>query len=156
MCAQKTLFLSHNSNKNHLLLKAIHITLIFSLLTSSVGMVVNRHFCRNELKRTAIFVKAASCHAADAKTPLNCPHHQEKKGLDKQDCCNNTSYFFKTSQEQQFEFTGMPVLHFPAALSPCLAEMDRPLSATVALSGKYYRPPPLMADLSITFQVFRL
>ncbi|MEZ4989019.1 MAG: hypothetical protein R2824_01355 [Saprospiraceae bacterium] len=138
-----------------MLLKTLHITLIISLLSSSVGVVVNQHFCREQLKHTSLFTAVKSCHD---KKVASCPMHVENAGfgLDKKDCCNNTSQFLKTSQEQQMNQADPvkgPVANVNSKLSVLRFLLMPQASRT---NTTEYHPPPLIADFPSLFQIFRL
>lgn len=141
-----------------MLIKVLHITLAVSLLTSSVGVVINQHFCQDELKRTALFTAVDSCHGTDKQEQPVCPYHQEtpsQKGIDQQDCCHDSSHYLKSSQEQQMELSLLPVWNASWA-TPAFAQLPD-LRATATLTGvPFYRPPPRFTDYSVHFQVFRL
>lgn len=153
---------SGNQRIQYLLLtNLLHITLAFSLFASSVGVVINQHFCRGELKHQAVFTAVKSCHdpAEEHHKPV-CPFHQQPATdsvLGQQDCCANDSQLYKTSQEQQMEVLVLsdwipgPVYlnHLPLPGGPAIAGSPRD-------GDQYYRPPPLITDRSVQFQVFRL
>jgi hypothetical protein len=136
-------------------LKTLHIVLIVNLLTSSVGVVINQHFCKRELKHMSVFTAVKSCH--DAK-PVSCPMHagKETSGLDGKDCCNNTSQFFKISQEQQMGQSGL----VDTPVAPVISRLPsfRILTKQAVLRERIsdYRPPPHIIDFPSCFQVFRL
>jgi hypothetical protein len=80
---------------------------------SSAGLILNKHYCQNELKNVALFSKASSCHGPTTKKV--CPHHQQK---DKEDnnCCNDNWEFIKTEQNQEFQ--PLTQLFIPLPLAP--------------------------------------
>lgn len=142
-----------------MLIKTLHIALIFSLLTSSVGVVINQHFCQDKLKSTALFTAVQTCHSAKEADQPACPHHQkqdQKTGLAKKDCCNDNSQFFKSSQEQQMEQLNLPIWNSLAVTPAFSISMISLIRQSAQLSDRFYRPPPLQTEPSIQFQIFRL
>ncbi len=64
----------------------LHIFLVLNILASSVGIVVSKHYCGGELKSTAFFHEAESCH--QPARSMTCPMHgnmAEKPN----NCCEN-------------------------------------------------------------------
>ncbi len=127
--------------------------LSFLMLVGSVGVTVNRHFCRGELKSVAVFAEVEACHQ-EATEPV-CPlHAAAKKG-----CCNDEHEFVKSDIDKQLvDATDLPT---PPAFTPLLlkpltpppAQHLRPRPTETYL---HYRPPPLLIDVPRLYQVFRI
>ncbi|WP_143473541.1 HYC_CC_PP family protein [Flavilitoribacter nigricans] len=134
--------------------------MVLSLLTSSVGVVINQHFCQDELKNTALFAAVQSCHTTEETPAPACPHHQKqskRNGLDQRDCCNDSTHFLKSTQEQQMEQQDLPVWKALVATPVAAFTTASVFSQSPAqLSGRFYRPPPLPTEPTIQFQIFRL
>lgn len=64
----------------------LHLWMALNMLLGSSGLVVSQHFCGGELKSTAFFRQAESCHqlAAAPKCPLHGSAAEAPKG-----CCEN-------------------------------------------------------------------
>ena len=141
-----------------MLIKLLHITLIFSLLSSSVGVVLNQHFCQDELKEVSLYKAVKNCHESNPKKQRTCPHHpppNPETRIDTNACCHDTSDYLKSQQEQQVELDLLPdVVHATYAFP--LANWTATLHIARSLSDKYYRPPPLPKDFPSFFQVYRL
>lgn len=138
---------------------------------SSLGFVLNAHYCKEELRSTSLYLPAKSCHegsmdAAHAHAvpgesmPAGCPMHQtaEKSPVgqhgDKSNCCDDQSQYIKQDQEQHFEINQLPLIADmpvlpPVALASVLFQTDR-------RSVRYlcYKPPLIVCDLPVSLQTF--
>ena len=134
--------------------RLFHITLSFLVLFSSTGLLIDQHYCRNELKHSALFTAAKSCHAAAMP---NCPMHaaaqKEQKG-----CCDDESHFLKHKQDQvqsENELVKPPASIALAAPAPVFLTA-LPAVDKQAVHYLNYKPPLIACDLPVRLQVFRL
>ncbi len=130
----------------------LHIILSFLVLFSSTGLLVNQHFCRSELKHTALFAPAKRCHAqAMANCPMHAAAQKEQKG-----CCDDESHFLKHKQEQVHSETELAKA--PAAMAlpaPCTAfQGSLPSIDKQTIQYLNYKPPLIVCDLSVSLQTF--
>lgn len=134
------------------MLKFLHILMAIQIFAGSLGLVVNRHYCQEELKSTAFFLRPPSCHEQEVLKghPPSCPMQAEmthkgcggEKDQDK-NCCDNTSDWLKAEQEQQIPLQDLPQLHSSPALPPfCPTAIDPNTSFELNLiAWLRYRPP---------------
>lgn len=124
------------------------------MLVSSFGLVVNRHYCQDQLKSIGYYVKAETCHTANM--PASCPMHGSSSPEDK-GCCENESDFVKADFEQIIQASDLVQDVHPQVFPIIRYNNDEALLAAdgEALTYLNYRPPPLVYDLSIRFQIFR-
>ena len=97
------------------------------MLLSSSGFVMQKHYCQNELKKYALFVKPSECESHTAKKPL-CPLHAEHSSdtstpsSDTKGCCENEIEFLKIElpyQVSTFDLSSLqPDLQWSAASLP--------------------------------------
>ena len=140
------------------------------LFASSVGLVVNKHYCQDELKSFALFLKPPSCHEQAQKSglPVACPMHSKQHSNDNQPsqqkhsksgCCDDTSQFVKADHEQDFQKTNLRISFdlkgmfcgFLPAIAPNMEE-DRNVVTKLR-----YRPPLLGSQENyVLFQRFLL
>lgn len=142
-----------------MLIKCLHITLALNLLASSVGVVINQHFCQDKLQRTALFAAVENCRGELPAEPAVCPRHQQQKskqGVDRKDCCQDNSQLLKVSQEQQMELSQLPVVQLAAWNTGAFLPPVSVYANTSLPIFPFYRPPPRIADYAVEFQVFRL
>ncbi len=138
--------------------KGIHIILTLFVLLSSTGLVVNRHFCQNELKDQRLFLQAHTCHPKMMEVPcpvhgtmlVESPAHGQGKG-----CCQNESEVITSDVELQtppVELQISPVLWVmvfaPFTWEAILAEVPTP-------QYLHYKPPLLVCDSIVSLQTFR-
>ena len=138
-----------------LAVRFLHIALAFLTFFSSSGLLINQHYCRNELKHSALFAPAKGCHA---EKKANCPMHAAAHGFQKKGCCNDESLFLKHNQEQiqnEVERVKAPLPATLFALAPVfssgLFSVDRQ-----TIHYLNYKPPLITRDLPVSLQVFRL
>jgi len=138
--------------------KALHIILAGLIYLSSVGLVFNQHFCQNELKEVAFFVKAKSCHSSMAMDgPPSCPMHRamaEQQSTHEKGCCDDEADLLKVDQPQSFEF---PVLDLsPVFLAALVQVLLVEMPSTDEHSVRYlnYKPPLIVCDHFSLLQTF--
>lgn len=140
-----------------MLQKIGHIILAILLFIGSTGLVINKHYCQDELKSMAVFQKAKSCHAA--KQTSACPMHAQQEQDDDQSggCCDDQSEMVKVEQEQTFPVLGMELQLSIAMLPPSAMAFDLSSLPSIHLLPEYlhYKPPPLVCDLPVLLQTFR-
>ena len=131
------------------------IFLALVMLTGSVGVTVNRHFCMGELKSLTLFGQAEACEMA-RPAPAACPMHAAAR---KKGCCDDEHEFVKWDDNRQVSelqaLPSLPALLVPAVLLP---PVRPPLHPHAAALRRYenYRPPPRLIDVPSHWQVFRL
>lgn len=137
--------------------RLFHITLAALLLISSSGLVLSQHFCRGELKSSALFIEAASCHAQP--TRKHCPHHPPAEQTAKpiKGCCDTTVDFLQLDSEQLAADSSLPV--FQTAIALCIPGMQ--LGNISPIDSDYqqphylhYKPPLLVRDFPVSLQTF--
>jgi len=134
-----------------------HIALAFLLLLSSSGIVLNLHYCQNELKSSAFFVKAQPCH--ENKALRSCPMHGPSQSQDDQStkgCCEDQSNYLK-SEIDQFIATADFQLSIPTFLSIPPEEQLNDYSSLDCIPPGYlhYKPPQRIWNYPVRFQNFR-
>ncbi|MCB0583370.1 MAG: hypothetical protein KDD10_29090 [Phaeodactylibacter sp.] len=136
-----------------LAVRLFHITLAILILFSSTGLLINQHYCRNELKHSALFARAKSCHARPAAgCPMHAPAQEEPKG-----CCNDESYFLKHKQDQ-VQAEAAPVKAPAAGVALFIPAFNTAPPAPNRQNIHYlnYKPPLIFRDFPASLQVFRL
>ena len=140
--------------------KFLHITLIITVLLSSIGFVVQRHFCQNELKSVSVFIKAESCHKNMAEES-SCPMHKSEEhnhdgDQEKKDCCDDTVELVKLEQELQAKSLEVQLQNNPFLLG-IISLALRVMLPEEAISPTYflnYTPPLLVCDFTVSLQTF--
>ena len=70
------------------------IALSLFIFIASINIVVNQHFCNDELESIAFFIKAQPCEHATASNDL--PPCHAKKVKDQKKCCSENSIVIKS------------------------------------------------------------
>ncbi|MCO6492082.1 MAG: hypothetical protein J5I98_26935 [Phaeodactylibacter sp.] len=136
-----------------LAVRLFHITLSVLILFSSTGLLINQHYCRKELKHSALFAPAKSCHARPAAScPMHAPAQESQKG-----CCENESHFLKHKQDQ-VQIDAETVKAPASVFALVMPAFDATLPAFSRRNIHYlnYKPPLIFRDFPASLQVFRL
>ena len=135
--------------------RLLHITLIFLLILSSVGVVLNKHYCQDELRSVHLFAQAKSCQQLPERP--SCPLHPPTDQQDEhKGCCDNTSEYHKADTEQQQSESKSESTYFPAPISgPIIGIFPFPQFLRQRIAYLHFKPPLLSLDLTVRLQVFR-
>ncbi|MBC6995018.1 hypothetical protein QWY85_00995 [Neolewinella lacunae] len=145
-----------------MLLRVAHSMLALLVLAGSVGLPVNRHFCRGELQSVAIFGKATPCHQQQQRRSV-CPFHPtpvegQEEEAKANNCCQDTHELIQTDDQEptaKVELPASPTM--VAAFPPLLLRAPTwHLRARTFALYLHYRPPPLWKDVVCDYQVFRI
>jgi len=134
----------------------LHITLVYLLIISQTGLLINTHFCQGERKHASVIKEAPTCHSKAAREdmPASCPMHSNM--TDEKSCCDNESTYSKSDIDQWVAATVMPTV----PLATVIPEIWTPRLVSSTLKGVFppvfESPPKIGDDLGILFQVFRL
>lgn len=148
--------------------KAMTILLVFLMFSSSIGFSMDIHFCRNELKSFSVFGNAEACEVMQTKQKKESTHaccklpkkENEKchnEVVAKGNCCHNESLIFDNGGE--FETTNFSLQQFQQILIAALLIVPNFhlfQTSNKPVNFAHYNPPPLIKDVSILHQVFRI
>ena len=114
-----------------------------------------KHYCKNEVKNEALFVKAKPCH--DQKTMKHCPMHPPADDQDKKGCCDNKAEYLKLDTDQVTTVAKidlkLPIPQINALFTPAFDLYS--ILDTQTLHYLNYKPPLLIFDLPVYLQTFR-
>lgn len=144
--------------------KFLHSFLACVTLLSSSGFVMRKHYCKNELKKYALYIQPAECETHPQEKPL-CPLHAQHDTKDQptspseqKGCCKNEIELLKL--ELPFQVSTFDLTILPSDLFIEIGEP--PLNRLVGTHDKdvshflTYKPPPLVCNLAIHLQTFLL
>ncbi|MCB9273139.1 MAG: hypothetical protein H6564_03815 [Lewinellaceae bacterium] len=141
-----------------MLLRMLHIALSFLMFVSSTGVVVNEHYCRDERKSAALFVKAEACHGE--KAVRACPMHKDHQAsFKKKGCCDDRTEYFKSDEEQLAQSFGIGGIKDIQLFLPAFFvafNIKLPAVESHTLHYLTYKPPIVLNGLIVLLQVFRL
>lgn len=136
--------------------------LVVLVLVSSMGIIVDMHYCNNELKSFSFIGKAKPCHEPSLK---QCPFHNKILGNKKNDssvnkkgCCENKTKFFHSDQDQQiqtfdYELTRPFQLFIGAYINAFFISSG---IEKEILAFTRYKPPIIQRDIPVLIQSFLL
>lgn len=116
------------------------------VLASTFGVVINKHFCQDELKEISLFLDSKRCQPALA--PVASCHHQpvstDTDGIDKSRCCDYQSDFYQVDFQQEAGTTAQ-VEKLTDVFHPFLIEESD--SFDLSVEAVCIRPPPYYSPL---------
>ncbi|MEO0469643.1 MAG: hypothetical protein AAF206_08495 [Bacteroidota bacterium] len=136
---------------NRMLRGLIHIVLAALIFLSSTGMVLQMHYCMDELQSVSLFFKAEHCHPVKK---ASCPFHAKQE--QQKSCCTEESGFAKLTIQQ------IPLLADAGAaldwliVYPIETKTDGFFSDIFFPHYLNYKPPLLCPDIPIAVQSFRI
>ncbi len=146
-------------DRTYRLMALLMVTL---MLVSSVGLNIDMHYCKGELKTFNLFGKAKNCHEiamnGHCKAKKSCHAPVQKAESDcKKDCCNNKTVY------AEFDADLIPPILQTTPHHPLSFIIPQPIyltSLSVDLHTfthfQNYRPPPLIKDIPVLIQSFLL
>lgn len=129
----------------------------FTIFISSTGLVLNKHYCQDQLKSQALFLAAKSCQHQKMVT-VPCPVHgtMEVPADEDKNCCNNESEYLKADQDlinYSFEVEQVKPLLFLAAYAYAFLESPS-FDQEASINYTHYRPPIIVYDRQVHLQTF--
>lgn len=143
-----------------MLKKILHIILAMTILLSAVGVTVNRHYCRQQLRAVGLWYVPASCHDAVGQNPdlPSCPLHAASAESENNNCCKNESNYFKSEVEKNLLVDNFSLT--PPVANPTGGDFALHLPAVVFSATDYrffcFHPPPDRAVRRVLYQCFLL
>lgn len=140
-----------------LIARFLHIVLALLLLLSSTGLLLDKHYCQNQLKDIVVYGNAKACHTDQRM--VHCPVHGEMAvpvGEEEKGCCDDATEFVKTDQEQSFEWSDLSLqpVSSPAVFTPAAKLWELIVCQQQTAGYLHYKPPLLTGDFTIELQVF--
>ena len=137
--------------------KTGYIGLAFLMLISTSGLMLNRHFCQDELKSIAFFTRPQPCHMP--KETRSCPVHANMtiqiKDTQK-NCCDDKSELLKVKSPQILYFSGLH-LALPSVIgiaSPLFSKTFQHYIQLPQVHYLNYKPPLIVCNLIMLLQTF--
>ncbi|MEZ4932949.1 MAG: hypothetical protein R2788_12630 [Saprospiraceae bacterium] len=98
--------------------RILHIILAISVLFSTTGILMGKHFCKQERQTEKVLAKTKSCCQSN-----NATCGSENNGCDK-DCCSHEYEYFQSDQDKSVQNADLLSLNKPAFLSTLLLVFD--------------------------------
>lgn len=130
--------------------KIFHIILAISVLFSTTGILMGKHFCKKEMQAEKFLAKTKSCCQSSSTTCSS-----ENGGCDK-DCCSNEYEYFQSDQVKLAQSIDLPSLNKPALVATLLLVFDIEIPSFDNNTRQFqaYRPPIVERDIPVLLQTF--
>lgn len=138
------------------------------MFSSSIGFSMDAHFCGNELKSLSLFGEAEACEMGQAKQEIVSNHSccQASKLettkchnniISNGNCCHNeTLGLDNTGELEKTNFSKVQAQHVLLTAIALLPNFNFFATSTAQVNYTHYIPPPLIKEVSILHQVFRI
>ena len=129
--------------------KIFHIILSLSVLLSTTGIRLGKHFCKNEMQAVEVLAKTKAC----CKGKATCG--SESGGCDK-DCCSHEYEYFQSDQNKLVQSVDLPTLNKSALMATLslVFAIEVPSTDNNTLHFQTYRPPIVQQDIPVLLQTF--
>lgn len=152
--------------------KAIHIFLAIIVYLSSIGVTLNMHFCKGELKNVSLITKAEECNKKDCtahkekdysllgintdQLPKSCCEKADQDTQAKGCCDDRTEYLSLDSEFTTPDIVTLyDVLPVLLVLYPELfSSLNSAITSGAQWSFLHFHPPLLTKDIPILVQSF--
>ena len=127
------------------------------VLTATMGVAVNKHYCQGRLVETTVFVKTKHAHCQQIITAKqHCPYHEISNSKEEQ-CCSEESEFYQIddlTNISKLSVKFQPVL-FQAEIHYIVTNIFS-LQENNFHTYKNYKPPLIAQDVTVLVQSFLL
>ena len=131
--------------------------LVLLTLTSSTGLAIDAHYCKDKLASISVWGKAKTCTQTPVQEKLknnkNCSGHQQ---VSKRNCCSSKSSFNKA--EVTIDFSSSQTLkeiQFALSFSSNVLIINT-FNTSSFTSNFLLKPPLINKDFSVVYQNFRI
>lgn len=120
--------------------------------------MLNKHYCKGELKSVALFSKAEPCHSKKAVT--SCPFHppSDEEQPEKKGCCDDESELIKLDEEVEVPQLNLDLADHPQLVAALLVTVNLLSVSSDRKTLHYlnYKPPLIVRNLFTSLQTFLL
>lgn len=124
---------------------------ILLILMSTIGLALDIHYCKGEVKSIGIFASAEKCCIDEE--PAHCEDNTETH-IAKKSCCENTAYYFHNDEPAQQTSAVSAVNQYSAIVFPVMVVNHYPAVAEVISLPEGKDPPIGIKDLNILYSSF--
>ena len=134
------------------------LVLALVVISATMGVTVNKHYCQGRLVETAVFVKTKHAHCQQIITSKKqpCPYHVISNSKEEQ-CCSEESEFYQVedlTNISKLSVKFQPVL-FQAEIIYMVTDIFS-LQENNFHTYKKYKPPLIAQDVTVLVQSFLL
>lgn len=136
--------------------------MVITILLSSMGFVVQKHYCQNTLKHRSFLFKSGSCEMEKPKK-VSCTMHAEHPSPQEdnpssqgKDCCKDTVEVLKPELDLQANISILQLEINPLLLGiiGIVFKINLPEKEKFSTPYQNYKPPLLVCDLIPSLQTF--
>ena len=137
-------------------LRILYILLASILFLSTVGITINKHYCKEQLRSAALWLVPKSCHETknvDSNLP-SCPFHAQKQ--DKPKCCSDESDYVKSDTQQHITTNDFELVNSTVNTFISIHNFKNQLFTFIESEYALYcfHPPPKQTSRTILYQQF--
>lgn len=131
---------------------ATYLCAVGLIASTSAGVLLQHHFCQNELKSASVWFKPKTCHEVDQRK--SCPMHTSAMPQDENKCCDTRSTFLQDETDQVHLVSPLlKDLQHDLAIPDCGYDLhDR--TRVVLPEYLNYKPPLIRRDPISELQTF--
>ncbi len=129
--------------------KIFHIILALSVFFSTTGILMGKHFCKQEMLPTEVVANPKSCCQGKDTCGM-------KEGGCEKDCCSHEFEYFHSDQDKLVQTFELPTLHQPSLVDAILLSFDIEIPSFDhnTLRFQAYRPPIVQRNIPVLLQTF--
>lgn len=143
--------------KLKLIKKSFALLLALLTLTSTTGLAIDAHYCKDKLASISVWGKAKSCTQAPIQEELeHSKTHSNNQQVSKRNCCSSKNSFSKAEITTDFSSsqTSKEIQYALSFNSSVLIINTFDKSSFTNIF--HLQPPPIDKDLSVIYQNFRI
>ena len=135
--------------------------MIGSIVLSTGGVSISKHFCNGDIKDIAIFHLAEPCEHGSASNSIQCPIHEDMViylNDENSDCCTNTNELIK-DDHLQINVKPLEIPYFQLVILYVLHRLDvNDFSNNISKLNLHslHLPPLIGQEVTILVQSFLL
>ena len=126
-------------------------------LTSTTGLAIDAHYCKDKLASISVWGKAKSCTQAPIQEELeHSKTHSNNQQVSKRKCCSSKSSFNKAEVTTDFSsFQSLKEIQFAFSFSSNVLIINT-FNTSSFTSNFLLKPPLINKDFSVVYQNFRI
>ncbi len=146
--------------------KVFCLLMALLMFFTSVGIILDLHYCQGELKTFNVFGKARTCHEV-GQGMKNCPHHKQMMAsgpsngttISKKGCCSGKTLHLQSSQDKLSQ-TGNTVVISTQLQHFVVAFLSSFFKSTITEKNSpqyvHYKPPLIPKDICVLLETYLL
>lgn len=144
--------------------RILSVSLALLVFFSSVGLTIDMHYCKGELKSVAFIGKAKSCHdTQSSSTKKMCPHHQKMMDMgeditaEQNNCCQNKTMRSQSDDDKTIVISDVIVPNVTLNYVVAFVTTQFSINLSSINQNTYiedYHPPIISRDIYVLHESF--